>query len=61
MLIQPINLIFKSCIFFQRKIGKKLFVNQAKVLASFPLKTTEGKEQHLYLIGERVSCDQGRS
>ena len=35
-----------------RKIGKKLFVNQARVLTSFQLTTEKGKRQHLYLIGE---------
>lgn len=44
-----IHLNFLNYIF--RKIGKKIFVNQALVLRNFQLTTSEGKNQHLYLLG----------
>ena len=35
-----------------RKIGKGIFINQARVIRSLPLMTEDGKSQYLYLIGE---------
>lgn len=39
-----------------RKIGKKLYVNQARVIRNIPLLTDDGKKQQLYLIGEARKC-----
>merc|ERR1719362_359976 len=33
-----------------RKIGKGIFINQARVIRSLPLMTDDGKSQYLYLI-----------
>ena len=37
-----------------RKIGKNIFVNQARVIRNIPL-VTQNKTQHLYLIGEYIN------
>ena len=34
-----------------RKVGKSIFVNQARVIRNIPLVTENGTKQHLYLIG----------